>query len=491
MPDVNRVYAVCQLGAMRFAIAADDVVQAIPRPTELLALPQQGPSDTPLFMLRGQVLPLLDLTLWLPRATPAGLETAPEKVMVLRRGEQWLAIEIHELVGMRRSTGAQVAAVRHGTSQDTLFHSVLLPDADNPLPLPLLDTAALLQLSGTWGPTCAGRPTAAGVLSPGGAATGHDNPDGPLPSATGAVYAWLGIQGQTALLETRWLASVEPMPALQRISSHNPDILGIAHWRGHDVQVVQITRALGPRTQNPAPLLAMLTNGEKRIGLAVDAARHIETMALHGLETPSAGGLPDHPALKGVWYHPGGQRCLVIDPEGLLAQATTLGSGTQPTWGRLGAATTDENTMPAHVVFQAGTQWAMPIDQIEALTVLPDRIDSPGQGPLGLLGSFHWRRQAVPLWDLKRITTGAATEHQSQARVVLARHQGRLLGLLAEQLLMLLPARQGVISTVKRDRDHRMTLITVRQPERAQSFRVLHLGEYLPDQAPSSAATAL
>jgi hypothetical protein len=55
-----------------------------------------------------------------------------------------------------------------------------------------------------------------------------------------------------------------------------------------------------------------------------------------------------------------------------------------------------------------------------------------------------------------------------------------LLGLLVEQLLMLLPARQGTVSTVKRDGEHRMTLITVQHAARAQSFRVLSLAEHLP-----------
>ena len=54
MPNTTCVYAVCQLGGLVFAINADDVVQAIPRPTDTLALPRPTEHDTPVFMLRGQ-----------------------------------------------------------------------------------------------------------------------------------------------------------------------------------------------------------------------------------------------------------------------------------------------------------------------------------------------------------------------------------------------------------------------------------------------------
>ncbi|MEY2684955.1 MAG: CheW-like domain, partial [Pseudomonadota bacterium] len=104
MPDTTRVYAVCQLGDLRFAVNADDVVQAIPRPTEVLDLPQHQAPDTPVFMLRGQVLPLLDLSRWLPSLNRTS-SAAPDKVMVLRCDTRWVAIAIDELVGMQRRTG--------------------------------------------------------------------------------------------------------------------------------------------------------------------------------------------------------------------------------------------------------------------------------------------------------------------------------------------------------------------------------------------------
>jgi chemotaxis signal transduction protein len=470
MPNTTCVYAVCQLGGLVFAINADDVVQAIPRPTDTLALPRPTEHDTPVFMLRGQVLPLLDLTHWLPRTQHTG-NTRPDKVMVLRCADQWLAVEIDELVGMRRTVVGKVVPVHHGNQPTALFHSVLLPDAEPPgaLPLPVLDTRALLQLSGTWGPTCA--PDGNRSVDAGDDTATSNNPT--------QVVAWLAVQNQAVWVETRWLASVEPMPPVQRVSSHNPDVLGITRWRGRDLQVVQLTALLGPRTNGPAPLLAVLTDGERYLGWAVDQARHIENLALDRLQPGQAAGLPEHPGLQGVCYHTDGQRCLVVNAPGLLASAPQWLATASGAQAQDHQAQTD-NELPAHIVFQAGPQWALPIDHIEALTTCPNRLDPSHNPHAGLLGSFHWRRQSVPLWDFKQLTLGQATPLAPQTRVVLARHQGRLLGLLVEQLLMLLPARQGTVSTVKRDGEHRMTLITVQHAARAQSFRVLSLAEHLP-----------
>lgn len=497
MPDTTRVYAVCQLGDLRFAVNADDVVQAIPRPTGVLQLPQHQAPDTPVFMLRGQVLPMLDMLRWLPATTRLS-ETPPDKVMVLRCDNRWAAIAIDELVGMQRSVGRQVVPLHHDTkAQANLFHSVLLPEPPHAsaLPLPLLDTAALLQLSGTWGPTAAEAQPAAETshtaLAPKNTVMASD-PDATDPAlpvaelATAGVYAWLRLSGQNALIESRWLASVEPMPPLQRVTGHHPDNLGVATWRGRDLQVVQLTALLGPRASGAPALLAVLTDGERHMGVAVDEARHIENLDLAALQKPEAGGLPSHPALHGVVYHPNGQRCLVLNAQGLLDSTTHFGQ----TKSRLGADTlvatgsaADPQGLPAHIVFQGGSHWALGINHIEALTENPAVLDPAAHNAHpALLGGFLWRTRSVPLWDLKHLTSGQATTPGPQARVVLVRHAGGLLGLLTEQLLMLLPARQGTLSTVKRDGGALLTLITVQQGPKAQSFRVLSLQEHLPTQ---------
>ena len=131
----------------------------------------------------------------------------------------------------------------------------------------------------------------------------------------------------------------------------------------------------------------------------------------------------------------------------------------------------------AHVVVLAGQPWAMDIGHIEGLREMPDGLEPVVCPHPAFLGHVFWKDGAVPLFDLRLLTGLPATPPSSGRRVVYARHGGQVLGLLVEQLLMLLPAHAATRSWAHRRGAERGQMITTRHAlgdeASARSFALL------------------
>lgn len=475
MPGAERAYALCRLGPLNFAVPSEEVVQAMPRPASLMEVPLRAGGGTPVFMLRGHAIALQEL----PRLVP-GLddqrEHSADKILVLRLEDRWLAIGIDQLVGMRRIQEEQVVTIHHAGLEHELFHSVLLPDEGAPeaLPVSVIDVQALFRLSGCWGPAQSRR-------SPSVGPTEHVS-----PVAAETLYAMVRLQNHRLLIDAGMLASVEPMPNVQRIGNNESDLLGLTRWRGQDIQVSGLQSLLGPQNETAQRrLLAVLTDGNKTMGLAIDETHHIERFADALRQDVIAGGIAPHHALRGLMYNAKGERLLVLDIPGMLARCADLGTPQSAVAQATSLVKQRDEPEVAHVVFQAGPSWAMPIDRIEAIVAFPSDVhDCTGCHP-AQIGSFNWRNQAVALWDLKALNAGGGTPPETERRVLLVRRQGYIVGLVVERLLKLLPARQGHINRLAQS-EGVVTLLSVQQAQGGvQSFRVLEAEFSLPTAAHS------
>lgn len=467
MPDSERAYALCRLGGLSFAVPSEHVVQATLRPADIMEVPRRGEHSTQVFVQRGQVIPLLDLARLMPSVTQAPQEHTPDKVLVLRLDNRWLSIAIDQLVGMQRARDSQVVTVHHANTSEELFHSLLLPQGahSHEQPICVLNIQTLFQWSGCWGPAHAPKDA--------------DADDGVKATNAGALYAVVKVQDKRFLIDTQVLAAVEPMPAVQRFGNDSTDVYGIARWRGRDVHVTQLGSLLGGRKHGNPPLLAILTDGPKILGLAIDEVHHIQRFPDDQLQSGATGGFPPHPALLGLMFDAHGERMLVLNARNMLALSAVLNTTvTEPSAARADIKQVGE-PVPAHVVFQAGAQWAMPIHQIEAITSYPDPLDPCIGGHPAQCGSYNWRQHAVVLWDLKALSGAGPTTPGPECRVVLTKVHGQRVGVLTERLQMLLPARQGQISSLARN-GKLITLLTVQREQQAQSFRVLQMEQHVP-----------
>ena len=466
--------ALFTLGELRFGVASQWLSQALAWPRDMSPLPRRQGALVGVFAHRGQMVPVVDMRRWLP--WPGAEAAQPRQVMVLRSGPQLLGLAVDAVQGLRRVLSQHVHRLHHDEDAEELFHSaaMLVGEGDvAPEPVPpgqaptalsrtvgVLDVPALMHLARAWSEAGALEPqTAAGLWTPAG--------EGSAPAtASGHLHAVLRVGGRRIAVSTEQLRALEPMPALQQVFGRHPRLLGVARWRGHDMAVLRAfvpdEAACASGDQAAGLLLAVLETGGRHVGLVVDAAESV---------------MPLDPA--GPMLLPGGDNLLRIDAQALLLEYAMPAAGCAPagTTAQAEAQAAAEPLAVAHVVVLAGQPWAMDIGHIEGIREMPDGLEPVVCPHPAFLGHVFWKDGAVPLFDLRLLTGLPATPPGPGRRVVYARHGGQVLGLLVEQLLMLLPAHAATRSWAQGRGAERGQMITTRHAlgdeASARSFALL------------------
>lgn len=466
--------ALFTLGELRFGVASQWLAQALAWPADLTQLPRREGALVGLFAHCGQMVPVVDLRRWLP--WPGAEAAQPRQVMVLRRGQQLLGLAVDAVQGLRRVLGQHVQRLHHTDDAQELFHSAAMlvnegeslaeavPLGQAPTALSrtvgVLDVEALMRLAQAWSQAAELQPVAAAAMpSPAGETSVQAAAPGPL-------HAVLKVAGRRIAVSTEQLRALEPMPVLQQVFGRHPRLLGVARWRGHDMAVLH---AFAAEQAAPAPgdavvhhLLAVLENEGRHVGLAVDSAEEVMSMA------------PTGPVVL-----PDGENLLRIDAQALLLEYAMPGEGTAP-MGRSALANgagANQHLARAHVVVLAGQPWALDIARVEGIRDMPLGLEPVERPHPAFLGHVRWKAAVVPLLDLRLLTGLSATPLEPGLRVVYARHGERVLGLVVEQLLMLLPAHTATQTWTGERGGERTRMITTRTvagaEASARSFGVL------------------
>src|SRR5450830_307126 len=87
------------------------------------------------------------------------------------------------------------------------------------------------------------------------------------------------------------------------------------------------------------------------------------------------------------------------------------------------------------------------------------------------------KQQTIALWDL-RLLTGGVAQSRSARKVIICLWQGRLLGLLVEQLRQILPAHSCNILVLNSNKEGPVQLLQTKMPASGKSYRILNLSDY-------------
>ena len=459
--------AACRLGNVHFAVPMNDVAELVDPPDRLIALPRRDGALLGAFTLHDTLVPVVDLRRWL--RWPGDAAAAPAHLLVLRQGARRLAVGIDTVDGLQRVHAAGTQRLDHGAPGDEVFGSAVrlarAPAAqeDAPPALGLLDVAALMRLAQVWaGPDDDAASTASSAMA---LSCGEGRPE-----AGGSVAcAWLHSDGRWLALPVAHLRAVVAMPALQPLWQSDPARLGVARWRDRDVPVMRLLRSLGiggaPTTAEP--WLAVVEHDGLCTGIPVDAVRDVLALDPSVLQPVAALGIASHPILSGLWTRPDGSQALCIDVPAWLSSdpLAALGTPTRP------EAAGAHDAVPAHVVVQAGGTWALPISALRAIIEAPDTRD-PGADPQ-TPWCHTWRRQSVPIWDLRALKGRGPTPAGAAAKVLILQSGALPTGLLVESLLHLLPARGAELHEVRRPDGRRLPFLVHRDGEAQHSFALL------------------
>lgn len=135
------------------------------------------------------------------------------------------------------------------------------------------------------------------------------------------------------------------------------------------------------------------------------------------------------------------------------------------------------------VVIQAGHAWAMNIQNLESIINVPDQIDVLTSPNSSQIGTFVWNDKTLALWDLSSLSVQRLTEMNAESKILITRVGQRLIGLLVEKLVLLLPGRMGQVHDFSNSHAHTSQMITVKYEDHIKSYSILDPQNWTPLQS--------
>jgi len=447
--DPLLAYAQVALGDLAIAIDTRHVVRALARPSALARLPRSHGAIDGVFSDGAQAIPVVDLRKWM--GEPA--DEVPSQVLVVGAQGRRIGLAIDAVRGLVRARASQLQRVHHGDVEDDFFHSVA-PAADGSL-LSVLDPLRLMERVQAWTASAAGDAGVARTETAG------------VPPAP--VQALVRIGAAVLALPAALVAQVLDRPDAQPLLGAGRELLGMIQWRGRHVPLVDLGALLG-LDSGPAPLAAIVAQDELLVALPIDEVVAVRPLPAGSAAAAGDAGI-DHPLVRAIALlgdEGEQQRVLQIDADALLRTHAAPGLSRQEVAGNAFAGSA--RRAPAHVVFDAGRRWAVPMAALEAILPLPET----GTEETDAMPTLAWRGRSLPLLDLREALEDAP-DRQGPQRVLVVRHADRHAALRVHDVVELLSAHSGELLSFQAAGGARVRMITVGEGPQRTSYPVLDL----------------
>lgn len=483
--DVIQNFILCKLNDLPFAVPLEYVMQAFTTPSDISPIPRRDGALLGVFTHREQATPLIDLRRWLP--WPGALQNVPAQVLLLKVAQQLIGITIDSVEGLQKIPSSRMQRLIHTEDSDELFHTSIqvqhqahLDTSDLIQQLKtvgVLDVPALMALSRVWSNevTC-------------DSVNNHAQSQNFLEknqtvSSEKSLFASFKVAGQILAIATDEVAAVLPMPAIQKILGADANWLGLVKWRNRDVPVLATLPSIGliqkDTTSNVANLLLILMHENRCVALPVNDVSKVETLSLNAIQSPEQAGLPSNTALKGVCHMPDKSKALVISGANLICSCPMSALSETEDLDQKESSRNKE----IFVVIQAGHAWAMNIQNLESIINVPDQIDVLTSPNSSQIGTFVWNDKTLALWDLSSLSVQRLTEMNAESKILITRVGQRLIGLLVEKLVLLLPGRMGQVHDFSNSHAHTSQMITVKYEDHIKSYSILDPQNWTPLQS--------
>lgn len=456
------VFAVLEVAGQRIGVASTAMVQIIRCPGNLASVPGSHPALLGVTSYRGRAVPVVDLARWSQANTGGGTAGAASGhyLAILGFRNQWIGLcvdAVHEVV--RVQAGA-IERVSHQTGAERFFHSVAMLGAER-APLTLLDAEQLMRQSQVW----------AGEIE----ATDPEAESGTPPNTGNtSTYAVIRLGQRLYALPAEALAEVLTTPALQPVmaSSGATGLLGVFRWRGRDVPVVNPLPALGdPQALEAAPWLALVQDAERCIALPCHGMEQVRRYAAASIQTAQPGSALCSDACNGIVLHESGEPIRIIHAPALLDHFNVSRISHNAAPSEQNRNPSGRNAVPL-VVFQAGSRFAVTIDQLQEIMPLPAGFP-PAVDNAVVQGSLDWRGQALPIVDLQRHLRPQAMPSTPPTRLLITRLANQAAALLVGDIDMLIPAHAGIQTQVPLPGGETMHMVSVNKGADRASYRLI------------------
>lgn len=427
-----RCLVLARVGSLHIGVPVEWVAGATARGARLTPLPRRQGAIAGLLQTAQGCVPVVDIARWvpLPEASPSpDLQVAEPQpcYLTLHQGSQRLALQVDELLGLRRVPAHQLQRLHHHDDPEELFDAVL-PSANPADPtepaLCLLEPQRLMNLLAVWSEDS----PEANASATGGTATAAT-----LGATQRPRVAIVRAGGQMLAVDMRHVAELMPMPALKTRLALGGASAGFAAWRDGTLAVLHAGWAQGiAATAAPAaPFALVLCDATGRaVGLPVDE--------LLGTEPMPADTVPAEPGAapwRGCRWVDAGEQVELLDAAALLG-ALPEADLARPSAARAAraahqAGAARHNPRP-YLVLSAGQALALPVDDVLA-------VMDVGALPTSQT-TLTWRQQQVPL-HTPAGTAGATL-------VAILSHNGVPAAARINRLVGLVPAGAGELASL-------------------------------------------
>ncbi|MEG2879193.1 MAG: chemotaxis protein CheW [Comamonas sp.] len=483
-PTSHNRYAMVRMAGVTLAVSVGEVSQAMPFNGAAGHLPR---SERPLVGVlhhQGKVVPVVDLACW-GSLRQAGEAAIHAQVLILQHCGRMTAIAIERTVGIAVVGDGAVQRVHHETAAHELFHSVLKVDGCE-YPIPLLDTAHVMQQTQVWvqeqaleRPASDAPPAARSATEAAG-------------NACTETYVVAELQGLRFALPVQAIGSILQTPPIQKLPQLAKGLQGAFTWGRRNIPVVRIHHELGmalPPADSPMQAWLMVVRTESAaLGVLVDRLVAVQRFASSRLQPaitalvtevapdPGDAGAPPIQLLSAAALLSAFSMSAIgaASPQPMQAPAPEPArtSPVELVQGRT-AALASKVAPEAYLIIEAGRTVAARLKSIQHIAMCPpagadDNLPEPTH--------FPWRGKLVPLLDLRRLTDGMACIAGPEARVLIMQEGEALTALVVEAVLDLVPALAGSIISLRLNHGRSLDLLTCAMGDKQCSYEVVDLG---------------
>ncbi|WP_041793918.1 chemotaxis protein CheW [Pararhodospirillum photometricum] len=204
------------------------------------------------------------------------------------------------------------------------------------------------------------------------------------------------------------------MPEMVRVPLSPPALEGLANLRGSVLPVIRLRRvfSLGDIEHDDATRVVVLDQG-RPVGLVVDRVANVVTVEEDRIEAAqSIGASIDTDLLTGmIKGNDGASMVMILDAGKVVAREFALQAGSRDRLGELtkGSALEHGETEQADDESQlvsfdvAGQEYALPIERVQEIVQVPERITDVPNTPSHVLGVMTLRNRLLPLVSLREL----------------------------------------------------------------------------------------
>ena len=425
-----RRFLIFRMGERRYALPAEEISEVIRVPA-VARMPQGPKSLMGVANLRGAVLPVASLRGLLGQDLASG--SATRAIVLDGAAPVALAVDsVDALVSVgadRIETGQAALAAQPGERLRGAFRA----DGGQNV-IKILDIQGLLAEAFVQGV----RPRRAHGL-----AVGVATPQSGEEAAEGRKLVTFDVDGQEFALGLDVVQEIITAPqTLAGVPHSEALLLGVTAYRDTLLPVLSLRGLLGRpvAAQSDGREKVLVTRlGGALVGLLADRMRAIIAVDPALVDAPPsmlAARIGGESQIKAIYRGEGGRRLIsILAPEQLFREEIMqrLGDGAEPR--RAGSEDAAARQEVQFLIFRLGDdEFGLPIDTVDEVSQVPDRITRVPKTPEFLEGVVNLRGEVLPVVDQRRRFDMPRLEDSERRRLVVVRTERHRAGLIVDSV---------------------------------------------------------